>query len=258
MLNSIGLQGPGIDVVHRERPGLAGRARGAHRRLDRGRAHRRVRRTGPAAARPPGRVDASRSTSPARTWRAAARCSPATRSRPSRVIGAVRRAADPRMPVFAKLSPDVTDIVLIARACADAGADGFSLINTLLGMVIDTDTLRAGAGRGDRRPVRPGDPAGRGALRLAGARRRCRTCRSSAWAASAPGSTRCSSCSPGRRRCRSARRCSATRTRRSGCCANWSRRWTSAASPPLTDAVGHAHLPATNGPHRTVRDAVDA
>jgi dihydroorotate dehydrogenase (NAD+) catalytic subunit len=59
----------------------------------------------------------------------------------SRVIGAVRRAADPKQPVFAKLSPDVTDITLIARACADAGADGFSLINTLLGMVIDTDTM---------------------------------------------------------------------------------------------------------------------
>ena len=59
----------------------------------------------------------------------------------ARVIGAVRRVADPRQPVFAKLSPDVTDIVQIARACADAGADGFSLINTLLGMVIDTDTL---------------------------------------------------------------------------------------------------------------------
>ncbi|MEO6885349.1 MAG: dihydroorotate dehydrogenase [Jatrophihabitantaceae bacterium] len=60
----------------------------------------------------------------------------------SRVIGAVRRAADPRQPVFAKLSPDVTDITHIARACADAGADGFSLINTLLGMVIDTDTMQ--------------------------------------------------------------------------------------------------------------------
>jgi dihydroorotate dehydrogenase (NAD+) catalytic subunit len=59
----------------------------------------------------------------------------------SRVIGAVRRALDPDMPVFAKLSPDVTDITLIARACADAGADGFSLINTTLGVVIDTDTL---------------------------------------------------------------------------------------------------------------------
>ena len=64
----------------------------------------------------------------------------------SRVIGAVRRAADPAQPVFAKLSPDVTDITLIARACADAGVDGFSLINTLLGMVIDTDTMRPALG----------------------------------------------------------------------------------------------------------------
>jgi dihydroorotate dehydrogenase (NAD+) catalytic subunit len=57
------------------------------------------------------------------------------------VIAAVRRVADPKMPVFAKLSPDVTDIVSIARACVDAGADGLSLINTLLGLVIDTDTM---------------------------------------------------------------------------------------------------------------------
>jgi dihydroorotate dehydrogenase (NAD+) catalytic subunit len=64
----------------------------------------------------------------------------------ARVVGAVRRAADPKQPVFAKLSPDVTDIVSIARACADAGADGFSLINTLLGMVIDTDSMRPALG----------------------------------------------------------------------------------------------------------------
>ncbi len=64
----------------------------------------------------------------------------------SRVIGAVRRAIDPAVPVFAKLSPDVTDIVHIARACADSGADGLSLINTLLGMVIDTDTMAPALG----------------------------------------------------------------------------------------------------------------
>ena len=40
-------------------------------------------------------------------------------------------------PVFIKLSPNVTDIVAIARACEDAGADGITLINTLLGMRID-------------------------------------------------------------------------------------------------------------------------
>lgn len=41
-------------------------------------------------------------------------------------------------PVYIKLSPNVTDIVPIATACRDAGADGISLINTLLGMRIDT------------------------------------------------------------------------------------------------------------------------
>jgi dihydroorotate dehydrogenase (NAD+) catalytic subunit len=41
-------------------------------------------------------------------------------------------------PVIVKLSPNVTDIVAIARACEEAGADGICLINTLLGMRIDT------------------------------------------------------------------------------------------------------------------------
>jgi len=58
------------------------------------------------------------------------------------VVQAVRRSTRAEVPVFAKLSPDVTDIVAIARACVDAGADGLSLTNTLLGIVIDTDTLR--------------------------------------------------------------------------------------------------------------------
>jgi dihydroorotate dehydrogenase (NAD+) catalytic subunit len=72
-------------------------------------------------------------------------CDPAAAAR---VIGAVRAAANPAVPVFAKLSPDVTDIALIARACAAAGADGLSLINTLLGMVIDTETLAPMLGGG--------------------------------------------------------------------------------------------------------------
>ena len=45
-------------------------------------------------------------------------------------------------PVILKLSPNVTDIVSIAQACEDAGADGISLINTLLGMRIDLRTKR--------------------------------------------------------------------------------------------------------------------
>ena len=45
-------------------------------------------------------------------------------------------------PVLIKLTPNVTDIVSIARACEDAGADGVSLINTLLGMRIDLKTRK--------------------------------------------------------------------------------------------------------------------
>lgn len=45
-------------------------------------------------------------------------------------------------PVFIKLTPNVTDIVSIAKACEDAGADGLTLINTLLGMRIDIKRRR--------------------------------------------------------------------------------------------------------------------
>jgi dihydroorotate dehydrogenase (NAD+) catalytic subunit len=56
--------------------------------------------------------------------------------RTAEVVRAVR-AIDPGVPVFCKLSPDVTDIAGIAGAAVDAGADGLSLINTTLGMAID-------------------------------------------------------------------------------------------------------------------------
>ncbi|MHB8845449.1 MAG: dihydroorotate dehydrogenase [Nitrospirota bacterium] len=53
----------------------------------------------------------------------------------SELLAAVRRAT--RLPVIAKLSPNVTDITEFAKAARDAGCDGLSLINTLLGMAID-------------------------------------------------------------------------------------------------------------------------
>ena len=56
------------------------------------------------------------------------------------VTRAVRAAA--KKPVFLKLSPNVTDIAEIAKACAGEGADGLCLINTLLGMRIDLNTKR--------------------------------------------------------------------------------------------------------------------
>ena len=56
------------------------------------------------------------------------------------VTRAVRAAT--KKPVFMKLSPNVTDIAEIARACESEGADGLCLINTLLGMRIDLNTRR--------------------------------------------------------------------------------------------------------------------
>ncbi len=47
-----------------------------------------------------------------------------------------------KKPVYIKLSPNVTDIVSIAKACEDAGADGISMINTMLGMRIDLKTKK--------------------------------------------------------------------------------------------------------------------
>jgi dihydroorotate dehydrogenase (NAD+) catalytic subunit len=58
----------------------------------------------------------------------------------SDVIATVTRMT--HLPVFAKLTPDVTDIVEVAQSCVRAGAHGLSLINTLLGMAIDVDTFR--------------------------------------------------------------------------------------------------------------------
>lgn len=58
----------------------------------------------------------------------------------SEVVRAVKAVTT--KPVIVKLSPNVTDIVAIAKACEDAGADGISLINTMLGMRIDLRTRK--------------------------------------------------------------------------------------------------------------------
>lgn len=58
----------------------------------------------------------------------------------AQVTRAVKKVAD--KPVIMKLSPNVTDIAEIAKACEDEGADGISLINTLLGMRIDLKTKK--------------------------------------------------------------------------------------------------------------------
>jgi dihydroorotate dehydrogenase (NAD+) catalytic subunit len=62
------------------------------------------------------------------------------------VVRAVRGAT--ALPVLAKLSPNVTDLTEIARAAVDAGADGLTLVNTVLALVVDAETRRPVLGGG--------------------------------------------------------------------------------------------------------------
>jgi dihydroorotate dehydrogenase (NAD+) catalytic subunit len=139
MLNSIGLQGPGIDVfLERDLPWLAERGARAVVSI----AGSSVEEYGKLAAKLRGRkgialVEVNISCPNVEDRGQVFACDP---RKAAEVISVVRRNTS--LPVFAKLSPDVTSIVEIAEACVGAGAHGLSMINTLLGMVIDTDTLR--------------------------------------------------------------------------------------------------------------------
>jgi dihydroorotate dehydrogenase (NAD+) catalytic subunit len=141
MLNSIGLQGPGIDgLLADELPWLA--ERGVRSLVSI--AGTRVEDFAELAARLRGvpgvlGLEVNISCPNVESRGEVFACDPVAASD---VVAAVRAAADPAQPVYAKLSPDVTDIVGVARAVADAGADGLSMINTLLGLVIDPDTMR--------------------------------------------------------------------------------------------------------------------
>ena len=57
------------------------------------------------------------------------------------VVAAVRKSS--RLPVIPKLSPNVTDIAVFARACEEAGADAISCVNTFLGLAIDIETRKS-------------------------------------------------------------------------------------------------------------------
>ena len=141
MLNSIGLQGSGIEYfVEHELPWLA--ERGA--RVLVSIAGERVEEFAETAAQLNGRpgvigIEANISCPNVANRGLVFACNPATSYD---VISAVREVVDPALPVYAKLTPDVTSITEIAAACVTAGADGLSMINTLLGMAIDTTTMR--------------------------------------------------------------------------------------------------------------------
>jgi dihydroorotate dehydrogenase (NAD+) catalytic subunit len=141
MLNSIGLQGPGIDAfLQRDLPWLLSRGARAVVSIAGSTVDEYAElatRLSDAAGVTALEVNISCPNVEHRGQVFA--CSPVDAGA---VIEAVRARTKRDIPVFAKLSPDVTDIVEIARACVSAGADGLSMINTLLGMVIDTETRR--------------------------------------------------------------------------------------------------------------------
>jgi dihydroorotate dehydrogenase (NAD+) catalytic subunit len=141
MLNSIGLQGPGIDsflakdlpwlVARGARPvvSIAGGTTGEFVELA-----RRVAASPGVAA-----LEVNISCPNVENRGLVFACDPVSATR---VVAAVREVVPSGLPLLAKLTPDVTDIVAVAASVADAGADALVLINTLLGMRIDPETLR--------------------------------------------------------------------------------------------------------------------
>jgi dihydroorotate dehydrogenase (NAD+) catalytic subunit len=144
MLNSIGLQGPGIDsFLAHDLPWLREQGARAVVSIAGGHTDEYVALAKRLYNHPVDLIEVNISCPNVESRGQVFACDPIAAGR---VISAVRRAAHPNVPVFAKLSPDVTDIGLIARAVTDAGADGISLINTLLGLQIDLDTLQPALG----------------------------------------------------------------------------------------------------------------
>jgi dihydroorotate dehydrogenase (NAD+) catalytic subunit len=141
MLNSIGLQGPGIDAfLQRDLPWLLSRGARAVVSIAGGTVGEYADLAGRLSdAAGVTAIEVNISCPNVEHRGQVFACSPDSSAA---VIEAVRSRARYDVPVFAKLSPDVTDIVTIAKSCVSAGADGLSMINTLLGMVIDTETLR--------------------------------------------------------------------------------------------------------------------
>jgi len=141
MLNSIGLQGPGIDAfLQRDLPWLLSRGARAVVSIAGGTVDEYAELAGRLSdASGVTAVEVNISCPNVEDRGQVFACDPGAAAA---VIEAVRARLRYDIPVFAKLSPDVTDIVAIAAACVTAGADGLSMINTLLGMTIDPNTLR--------------------------------------------------------------------------------------------------------------------
>ena len=141
MLNSIGLQGPGIDAfLENDIPWLVSNSAKiivsiAGETVDEyGVLARRLRAVPGISA-----VEVNISCPNVENRGQVFACHPDTATA---VIESVRRNIGGELPIVAKLSPDVTNIVEIAQSVINAGVDGLALINTLLGMVIDTNTMK--------------------------------------------------------------------------------------------------------------------
>ena len=140
MLNAIGLQNPGVDRwLERDLPWLQGKGAQVIASIAGNTAEefrdvaRKLRRATGVVA-----VEVNLSCPNVEHRGLVFACDPGASAE---VISAVAREVD--VPVFAKLTSDVTDIVAVAEACVQAGAAGLTLINTLLGMAIDPETGKA-------------------------------------------------------------------------------------------------------------------
>ena len=140
MLNAVGLQNPGVDAVIRDelprlrevfhKPVMANIA--ARSPLEYAEAAEKL-----AQQEQVGWLEVNISCPNVRSGGMSFGADPKAAAEVTRAVRAVTEK-----PVIMKLTPNVTDIAEIARACEDAGADGISLINTLLGMRIDLNTKK--------------------------------------------------------------------------------------------------------------------
>lgn len=141
MLNSIGLQGPGIDAfLADDVPWLASQGAriivsiAGETAEEYGILARKLRGVSGISA-----IEVNISCPNVENRGLVFACDPTTAAE---VVKSVRGIIGGELPILAKLTPDVTNIASIASSVISAGADGIAMINTVLGMVINTDTMR--------------------------------------------------------------------------------------------------------------------
>lgn len=141
MLNSIGLQGPGIDAfISNDLPWLSSQGARvivsiAGETADEYGVLARKLRSVPGISAIEVNISCPNVESRGQVFAADSDAS-------CRVIDSVRKVLGGEIPIIAKLTPDVTDITKIAQGVVDSGADALALINTVLGMVINLETMR--------------------------------------------------------------------------------------------------------------------